>query len=119
KGSPIDAVDPDHRRALEDDVNPGAAKPLPDDALAILEPGLVQDVGHLFELRSSEVGEEREGGDGVDYVALDRHLLTPPWALRNGVILARPGSGPNAGVASDRWKPLVWISLNMSEAIVE
>src|SRR5690349_6225284 len=56
----LDVVDPNGRGSLEDDVEAGAADALPQDALALAEPGLVEDMHDLFELRPAQIGEEGE-----------------------------------------------------------
>ena len=46
--------------ALEDHEHAGAAQPLPEDARALREELLLVPMSHLFDLRSRQVGEERE-----------------------------------------------------------
>ena len=62
---PLLSVDSDRGLALEDDVEARAAEALPQDALPLVEPLLLERVGDGLELRSRQVPEQREAREGV------------------------------------------------------
>ena len=68
------AVDDDRRLAIEDDVEAGPGEALAEDLVALGEDRLLEQVDDALELRTGQVGEQREAGDRVDQFALDR-----PW----------------------------------------
>src|SRR4029077_15937196 len=59
--------------SLEDDVEPGSAHALPEDALALAEKGLIEKVRDLLELRPRLAGAGGAGGERVDDVVADCH----------------------------------------------
>src|SRR5207248_5575292 len=69
----VDTIDPDRRAALENDVEARAADALSEDPIPFAKEGLVEEVGYLLELRTIQVGKEREGRDSVDDVVSNRH----------------------------------------------
>jgi hypothetical protein len=59
------AVDHDGRVTVEDDVEPGPAETLSQNALSFVEPFLVEGMSYGLQLRARQIAEQRETSEGV------------------------------------------------------
>ena len=81
------AVDANDGLARKDHVEAGSGEALTQDALALGETTLVNDVRYRFELGRTEIGEQREAGELVAELAAGRchrHMSRPApvgWQL--------------------------------------
>ena len=78
QGGSLLAVDQDLRLAVEDHVEGRAGQALAEDAGALGEDLLLEDVGDPLELRRRQVGEQREAGDLIDDLVAGGHRTVPP-----------------------------------------